>query len=198
MKAIASLSILGILSAGAFAQAKTFTFGPGLQANQLITVESNTAFEDFVGRTTKVSGSVTVDLAKKTGSGKIVVDLASLSTGLDLRDEHMRSEGWLNVAKFPNAVFEATSIKNTGGKNFLVTGNFTLHGVTKSFSVKATANYVAESEKTKANRFNGDVIQIKTKFTIKASDYGIKIPAMAADKVSNSLTIGISVIGTTK
>jgi polyisoprenoid-binding protein YceI len=198
MKAIASLSILGILSAGAFAQAKTFTFGPGLQANQLITVESNTAFEDFVGRTTKVSGSVTVDLAKKTGSGKIVVDLASLGTGLDLRDEHMRSEGWLNVAKYPTAVFEATSIKNTGGKNFLVTGNFTLHGVTKSFSVKATANYVAESEKTKANRFNGDVIQIKTKFTIKASDYGIKIPAMAADKVSNSLTIGISVIGTTK
>jgi polyisoprenoid-binding protein YceI len=198
MKAIASLSILGILSAGAFAQAKTFTFGPGLQANQLITVESNTAFEDFVGRTTKVSGSVTVDLAKKTGSGKIVVDLASLGTGLDLRDEHMRSEGWLNVAKYPTAIFEATSIKNTGGKNFLVTGNFTLHGVTKSFSVKATANYVAESEKTKANRFNGDVLQIKTKFTIKASDYGIKIPAMAADKVSNSLTIGISVIGTTK
>ena len=198
MKAIASLSILGILSAGAFAQAKTFTFGPGLQANQLITVESNTAFEDFVGRTTKVSGSVTVDLTKKTGSGKIIVDLASLSTGLDLRDEHMRSEGWLNVAKFPTAVFEATSIKNTGGKNFLVTGNFTLHGVTKTFSVKATANYVAESEKTKANRFNGDVLQIKTKFTIKASDYGIKIPAMAADKVSNSLTIGISVIGTTK
>jgi polyisoprenoid-binding protein YceI len=198
MKAIASISILGILSAGAFAQAKTFTFGPGLQANQLITVESNTAFEDFVGRTTKVSGSVTVDLAKKTGSGKIVVDLASLGTGLDLRDEHMRSEGWLNVAKYPTAIFEATSIKNTGGKNFLVTGNFTLHGVTKSFSVKATANYVAESEKTKANRFNGDVLQIKTKFTIKASDYGIKIPAMAADKVSNSLTIGISVIGTTK
>jgi len=80
----------------------------------------------------------------------------------------------------------------------LVTGNFTLHGVTKTFSVKATANYVAESDKTKANRFNGDVLQIKTKFTIKASDYGIKIPAMAADKVSNSLTIGISVIGTTK
>jgi polyisoprenoid-binding protein YceI len=198
MKAIASISILGILSAGAFAQAKTFTFGPGLAPQQVVTVESNTAFEDFVGRTTKVSGAVTVDLAKKTGSGKIIVDLASLSTGLDLRDEHMRSEGWLNVAKFPTAVFEATSIKNTGGKNFLVTGNFTLHGVTKTFSVKATANYVAESEKTKANRFNGDVLQIKTKFTIKASDYGIKIPAMAADKVSNSLTIGISVIGTTK
>ncbi len=198
MKAIASLSLLGILSAGAFAQSKTFTFGPGLAPQQVVTVESNTAFEDFVGRTTKVSGSVTVDLAKKTGSGKIIVDLASLSTGLDLRDEHMRSEGWLNVAKYPTAIFEATSIKNTGGKNFLVTGKFTLHGVTKTFSVKATANYVAESEKTKVNRFNGDVLQIKTKFTIKASDYGIKIPAMAADKVSNSLTIGISVIGTTK
>lgn len=198
MKALAPLTLLTVLSAGAFAQTKTFTFGPGLQPQQVITVESNTAFEDFVGRTNKVSGSVTVDLAKKTGSGKIIVDLASLSTGLDLRDEHMRSEGWLNVAKYPTAVFEATSIKNTGGKNFLVTGKFTLHGVTKTFSVKATANYVAESEKTKANRFNGDVLQIKTKFTIKASDYGIKIPAMAADKVSNSLTIGISVIGTTK
>jgi polyisoprenoid-binding protein YceI len=198
MKAFASVSLLTVLVAGAFAQSKTFTFGAGLQPQQVVTVESNTAFEDFVGRTNKVSGSITVDLTKKTGSGKIIVDLASLNTGLDLRDEHMRSEGWLNVAKYPTAVFEATSIKNTGGKNFLVTGNFTLHGVTKTFSVKATANYVAESDKTKANRFNGDVLQIKTKFTIKASDYGIKIPAMAADKVSNSLTIGISVIGTTK
>ncbi len=198
MKAMASFTLGAFLVAGAFAQSKTFTFGPNLAPQQVVTVESNTAFEDFVGRTNKVSGSVTVDLAKKTGSGKIIVDLASLSTGLDLRDEHMRSEGWLNVAKFPTATFEATSIKNTGGKNFLVNGKFTLHGVTKTFSVKATANYVAESEKTKANRFNGDVLQIKTKFNIKLSDYGIQIPAMAADKVSNNLTLAISVIGTTK
>jgi polyisoprenoid-binding protein YceI len=199
MKLSISLFAVAGLSTVSFAQSKTFDFGrPNLAPNQVITVESNTAFEDFVGRTTKVSGNLTVDITKKTGSGKLIVDLASLNTGIDLRDEHMRSEGWLNVAKFPNATFETTSIKSKGGDKFELEGNFTLHGVTKKLKTMATAKYIAESEVTKRNRFAGDVMQVKTKFNIKLSDYGIKIPAGAADKVSNNLIIGVSVIGTTK
>lgn len=199
MKAFfAPVMLLGATSL-VLADMKTFDFGrPNLAAQQVVTVESNTTFEDFVARTNKVSGSITVDPSKKTGSGKIVVDLASLNTGLDMRDEHMRSEGWLNVAKYPTATFETTNVRSRGGDNYDITGNFTLHGVTKKITVRATAKYVAESEVTKRNRFAGDVVQVKTKFNIKLSDYGIKIMDIAKDKVSNNLTIGFSVVGTTK
>jgi len=199
MSILAASLAFHLASPLAFAADKTFDFGrPNLAPNQVVVFESNTALEDMVGRTNKVTGTIKGDTAKKTGSGKLVIDLASLNSGIDLRDEHMRSEGWLNVAKFPTATFETTSVKFTGGSNFDVAGKFSLHGVTKAIKVRATIKYMPESDITKRNRFAGDVVQVKTKFNIKLSDYGIKIPDMAKDKVSNNISISVSVVGTTK
>lgn len=199
MSIIAASLALHAISPLALAENKTFDFGrANLAPQQVITFESNTSLEDMVGRTNKVTGFISGDVAKRNGSGKISVDLASLNSGIDLRDQHMRSEGWLNVAKYPNATFETTAVKFKGGNNFDVTGKFSLHGVTKTIKTTATIKYMPESEITKRNRFNGDVIQVKTKFDIKLSDYGVKIPDMAKDKVSNTIKIAISVVGTTK
>jgi polyisoprenoid-binding protein YceI len=178
----------------------TFDFGrPNLAPQQVIVFESNTALEDMVGRTNKVTGWIKGDPTKRVASGKISIDLASLNSGIDLRDEHMRGENYLNVAKYPNATFETTSVKAAGAANtYNVVGNFSLHGVTKSIRTTVTAKYLPESDITKRNRFAGDVVQVKSKFKIKLSDYGIVIPAMAKDKVSNDITISVSVVGTTK
>lgn len=199
MSILTATLALHLASPLAPAAGKTFDFGrPNLAPQQVIVFESNTALEDMVGRTNKVTGSITGDTAKRTGTGKIVVDLASLNSGIDLRDEHMRSEGWLNVAKYPTATFETTSVKYTSGNDFAVSGKFTLHGVTKAIKATATIKYMPESEVTKRNRFAGDVVQVKTKFSIKLSDYGVKIPDMAKDKVSNTIKISVSIVGTTK
>lgn len=199
MSVLATALALHLVSPLALAADKTFDFGrANLGPQQVVVFESNTSLEDMVGRTNKVTGFIKGDVGKKTGSGKISVDLASLNSGIDLRDEHMRSEGWLNVAKYPNATFETSAVRFVGGNNFDVTGKFSLHGVTKTIKTKATIKYLPESEITKRNRFNGDVIQVKTKFQIKLSDYGIKIADIAKDKVSNTISISISVVGTTK
>lgn len=195
---LASLA-LHTLAPTALAADKTFDFGrPNLAPNQVITFESATSLEDMVGRTNKVSGWIKADPTKKTGSAKITIDVASFNSGIEARDEHMRSEGWLNTAKYPNATFETTTVKFTGGSNFDVTGKFTLHGITKTIKTKATVKYMPESDVTKRNRFAGDVVQVKTKFNIKLSDYKVMIPAMAKDKVSNNISISVSIIGTTK
>lgn len=196
---IASLA-LNLIHSPAPLAPLSFDLGrPNLAPNQVIVFESNTALEDMVGRTNKVTGWIKGDPAKKMASGKISIDLASLNSGIDLRDEHMRSEGWLNVAKYPYATFETTSVKAASSANtYNVVGNFSLHGVTKSIKTTVTAKYMPESEVTKRNRFAGDVVQVKSKFKIKLSDYGISIPAGAKDKVSNDITISVSVIGTTK
>lgn len=199
MKRSLIASTLLALAAASMAAPKTFAIvGDKLEYRNLATVESTTEFETFTGKTTKVSGSILFDPAAKTGSGKVVVDLASLDTGIPTRNDHLRSAGWLDTDKFPTAVFQTTKVASTGGDNYRVTGQFSLHGVTKTITTRATLKYRAESEATKKAGFAGNVTHLFTKFDVKLSDYGIKIPAVAEGKVNPTVTITVSAYATAK
>lgn len=193
-----NLLILGLaaLTASSFAQAKTFKFG-SYKPNQVVTVESDTVFETFTGRTTDISGSASFDPKARKGTGTLSVDLTSLKTGIDARDGHLQGSQWLDTAKYPTATFTTTKSKHLGGDNYEVTGNFTLRGVTKEITTKIKLRYLPESDVTRSKYFKGDVLQVQAKFNIKLSDYGIKISGAAEGKVANEVTISISSIGTT-
>ena len=171
---------------------------PSLASQQVVVYESSTPVENIVGRTSKITGTITGDPAKKVAAGKISIDLASLVSGNNLRDEHLRSDVWLNTAKFPYATFESTGVKGAGKDTYVVTGNFSMHGMTHKLSTQITAKYMPESDLTKKSHFSGDVVQVKAKFKIKLSDYGVTIPPIAKGKVSDDISISISVVGTTK
>ncbi len=187
-----------ILAAGiSAAQPTTFKIGGGSPAMQSFTVDSTADFEDFTGTTNVITGTVVFDPSKRTGSGKLTINVASIKTGIDLRDEHMRSEGWLSTDKFPNATFETTRVQFVSGTNYRVTGNLTLKGVTKVITTNATVRFIKESEQTRAARFKGDLVNVKTEFKIRLSDYNVQIPAQAKGKVGEVVTIKLSVFGTT-
>lgn len=190
--AFAALSLATV----AGAQTKTFKLGAN-DAQHLVTVESDTALENFIGRTQKVGGTLTFDPAKKTGSADLTVDLSTLETGVPLRDEHMRSEGWLNTGKFPEAKFVTTKVKFLKGDEYEVSGKLTLHGVTKEVKTKAKVRYLAESELTKSKGFRGDILNFQGKVGIKLADFGISIMPVAQGKVAEVVTIGINAFATT-
>lgn len=190
-----ALVALSLSLASAQAAPKTFKVGAGRPTMQLATVDSHTDLEAMTGRTDKVSGSLTFDPAKKSGSGRIVVDAASIDTGIDLRDEHMRGKMWLDVEEHPTIEFQTTNVKWVSGDTYTVTGKFTMHGVTKTLTTKATVKYMPGSAKTKAAGFAGDVLLVKTSFSVKLSDFGITIPAAAQGKISNAVTISVSAYG---
>ncbi|MBL8066321.1 MAG: YceI family protein [Chthonomonadaceae bacterium] len=192
-----SLIVLLGLSVLSSAQSKKFVIGSGSPAQQLAQFESRTELETFTGRTEKVSGWINFDPAKKTGSGKIIVDVASISTGISLRDDHLRSPGWLDSAKFPTLVFQSTSTKSMGSGKYKVTGQITIKGVTKTVSANATLRHLVAGEKTKAAGFEGDVLQVRATFPIKLSDFGIKISGPATGKVSNTVDVTVTVYGQT-
>ncbi len=76
---------------------------------------SDAVLETITGLTSDVSGEISLDPANPAGArGKIEVALASLRTGIDLRDEHLRSENWLDIGHHPKAVFEITRIEIAG------------------------------------------------------------------------------------
>ncbi len=65
-------------------------------------------------------------------SMNISINVLGLDTGNAKRDNHLRSEHFFNVKKYPYIKFKSTSIKKIDDKNFKVVGDFTIHGITKS------------------------------------------------------------------
>jgi len=59
------------------------------------------------------------------------VDAASIDTHIKLRDAHLRSASFFEVKKYPTISFQSTNVEHVGGQDYKVTGNLTMHGVTK-------------------------------------------------------------------
>lgn len=196
---IRTLSLVTLALAGlGHAQSKQFTVGDveGRKVAQRFTVESDADFENFIGQTHRVSGWMKFDPTTKRGLGKLTVDLASIDTGIEMRNEHMRAEGWLNTTAFPKAVFETTQVEHKSGETFRVTGKLTLKGVTKTITTEATVKYLPESEATR-KVFKGDVLRVRTSFPVKLSDYGVSVPERSKGKVAEVVTIRLDVFGVT-
>ena len=191
-KRLLAVSVLAVLAVAALAAEKTYKVGGGAPSHQIATVESVTDFETFTGRTHKVSGTIKFDKSKNKISGKISIDVASIKTGIDLRDEHMNGDMWMNAKKFKTITFVPTKSKRVKGEEYDITGKFTMHGVTKTITIRATLKERAASSTTKSAGFKGDVLQLKAKFSVKMSDYGITIPKKAAARVSDKVTISIT------
>ena len=80
----------------------------------------------------KMVGVVKVDDQDLTKSSvSATIDTASIDTGVAKRDNHLRSPDFLDVAKFPTMTFVSTKVAKNGANGLQVTGNLTLHGVTR-------------------------------------------------------------------
>jgi len=84
------------------------------------------------GQFQKTSGTITANGADPA-SAKIdaTIDATSIDTRVDRRDAHLKSPDFLDVAKFPTITFKSTKVEAAGPGKWKVTGDLTLHGVTK-------------------------------------------------------------------
>lgn len=90
------------------------------------------------GRFNDLSGAVVIDDANPSASSvKVEVKTTSVDTANAKRDDHLRGPEFLDCAQFPTMTFVSTAVK-AAGDAFEVTGNLTLHGVTKPVTVSMT------------------------------------------------------------
>jgi polyisoprenoid-binding protein YceI len=84
------------------------------------------------GQFQKTSGTITINGNDPT-SAKIeaTIDATSINTRVDKRDAHLKSPAFLDVDKFPTISFKSTKVEADGPGKWKVTGDLTLHGVTK-------------------------------------------------------------------
>ncbi|MBV8867023.1 MAG: YceI family protein [Acidobacteriaceae bacterium] len=121
------------------------------------------------GTFTGVHGTVTYDPANPTRAEvEASVDVNTIRTGDEKRDGHLKSPDFFNAAEFPEMQFRSTRIEKTGEGEFSVTGDLTIHGVTKPVTLKAEE----VSEETK-DPFGAIRIGASAKTKIKRSDFGL-------------------------
>ena len=83
-----------------------------------------------------VSGTIKYDPSDVVKSGvEASIDVASVDTGVTARDNHLKSPDFFDVTKFPTMTFKSTSVTKAGD-HYDVTGDLTLHGVTKKVVLK--------------------------------------------------------------
>lgn len=209
-KIVSSFSVLLIIFTSlSFAQGfkvkasgeQTFNFADKGGRNQA-SFFSTTPLEDIRGLSNDVKGMITFNVNDlKTLKGKISVSTASIKTGIDLRDEHLRSENWLDASKYPEITFtikKVTDIKQLADNKFelKVIGDFTLKGVTKEITANATLTYLDESEQTKL-RAPGDLLGVQATFKVKLSDFGVT-NKIVGQKVAEEVEVSVNMVGSNK
>ena len=91
------------------------------------------------GRFTTFSGDAHLDEEHPEQSRvDVTIDLASLTTGAEARDNHLRSADFFDVAKSPTATFHSTKVERRGEDRLLVTGDLTIRGITKPVTLDVT------------------------------------------------------------
>ena len=181
---------------------QTFTFADESGRNQA-TFYSTTPFEDINGLTTKLHGNVTFDVNDfaNTLKGEFEIPVASLKTGMEKMEKDLRSSSWLDADKFPNITFKISKVANVKSlePNKLsaeVTGDFTLHGVTREVTTQDTVTYLDESEATRA-RMPGDLLGVISSFSIHLSDFNVE-HLLLGKRVSDDIDIRVNIVGSNK
>jgi polyisoprenoid-binding protein YceI len=177
-----------------------FSFKDDMGRNQA-TFYSEALLENITGLSTDVWGNVSFNNQdiKNTLGGEIFISTASLKSGIDERDEHLKSEEWLDAEEFPTITFaidEVTNVSQIDDDKLRVSvmGDFTVHGITRPVYSDATLTYLKESEETKV-RMPGDLLGVKATFRIKLSDYGIR-HMLIGTRVSEEIEINANIVGT--
>lgn len=177
---------------------KTVTLNNKVGANQA-QFSSRAPLENIDGGTAVVTGTFSLDPANlEATSGKIIVAVATMQTGIELRDKHLREKDWLDAEIHPNITFDVKKLSSVslmssgGGKavaKAMAEGVFVLHGVTKPMTVPIELTYVEKS--------GGDVVMIKVgEFTVSLKEHGVVgRKGIVGSKVNESISVKAMLYG---
>ena len=113
---------------------------------------------------------------------KMTAEVASVNTDNDKRDEHLKSPDFFDAAKFPSMTFTSKTFKKVKGDNYKVTGDLTMHGVTKPVTLEAVVRTGTNPMSKKA------VTGVKITGKVNRKDFGIGAN-MGSSMLSEEVTI---------
>jgi polyisoprenoid-binding protein YceI len=122
-------------------------------------------------RLEKIDGSLTLDKNDITKSSvTVTMPLEGLHTGVQKLDEHLKSADFFDAAKYPDITFKSTKVEKVGTDGLKVTGDLTVHGVTKPVVLNGKINKIGDNPmmKVASAGFDADTV-------LKRSDFGVSL-----------------------
>ncbi len=160
-------SVLAASAASPALAADTYTFD---KAHTTVLFQVRHLLTNVTGKFKDFEGTIQVDRANPAASSvDFTVQTASIDTGEAKRDEHLRSADFFDVATHPKLTFRSTSVKPAGKDTYQVTGDLTMHGVTKP--VTLTVTFLGSTK----DPFSGnEKLGFDVAGTLNRQDFGIK------------------------
>jgi polyisoprenoid-binding protein YceI len=144
-----------------------------------VTGKHDGGFKQFEGEVVASNGKLL-----PTGN-KVVIDMKSLYSDNNRLTGHLKNADFFDVEKFPTATFETTNME-TGSTNSTITGNLTLHGVTKQISFPAQIDVTPEG------------VNLTSEFFLNRFDFDIKYAGKADDLIRKEVVLRLKVKATPK
>jgi polyisoprenoid-binding protein YceI len=168
------------------ADSRTYTIAKG--GSNVAEFHAEDTYDSFEGKTSDVTGSITADPANPaTSTVQIVININSLDTGNGLRNKEMR-ERYLETNKFGTAAFKSVSVTGPASiapnqpADISVTGDMTLHGVTKRMTIPVRVVLIPDGR-----------IHATSSFKIHMPDFGISVPHNILVTVNDDVPVRLDV-----
>lgn len=197
---LVSAAVVALSVSASFAAPQSFDFKDPKGVNN-VQFHLDAPLESISGQGTGITGTVSFDPAAPAATtGRIVLSTDSLTVGNPKMVEHLHGANWLDVAKFPEIVFEAKSLVHavTTGESTKadIHGVLTVKGVAKDITVPVTITYLPGKLGARLNQpdLKGDVLVLRAQFSIKRSDFGIQV-GQYANNVSEQIELTLSLAG---
>lgn len=189
-------------------KAKFFIDDP--MGRNFVQIVSAAPLEAMLFRTTDITGEIEVDTDNilDKPAVNLWVPVESLDGGIPLLSEVLRSERWLDAAKFPKIVFSLarvvtpttpTALKDGAPLPVTAEGTFEFHGVSKKYPIKGEITWQKANENT-ARRLPGDFLRLRASFDLHLREHGVEahLSAQTFGKVAETLTGNIDLFASTE
>ncbi len=169
MRAMKVLALAALLGASFAAQAAPVTYKLDPTHTMVLFSWNHFGFSNPTANLGISAGTLVYDEANPAKSSvQVTLPLANLDTHVSALDEHLKKPDFFDAAKYPVVTFKSTRVEPLGGNKFKVTGDLTVHGVTKPVVLDATLNKAGMQPMLKVPAVGFDATG-----TIKRSDFGI-------------------------
>ena len=151
-----------------------YLFTPASEVNFVgskVTGSHNGGFKVF-------SGYFTIKDGKPVGTDhKVIIEMDSIFSDDEKLTTHLKSPDFFDVVKYHQATFDVTGVQQDSDTACIISGNFTLHGITKNIGFPATVSR------------DGDNVRIYAKFDINRKDFGIIYAGKMDDLIRDQVVI---------
>ncbi|MGH8860678.1 MAG: YceI family protein, partial [Jatrophihabitantaceae bacterium] len=153
----------------------------GFVARHAMVTKVRGSFNEF-------DGTATIDGADPANSSvRVTLEANSIDTRNQQRDDHIRTNDFLDIASYPQITFVSTAIGHNGGNDFQVTGDLTIRGVTKS--VVLPLEYLGSA----TDPFGNARVGFEGSLVINRKDWGVNWNAATGVLVSEKVTLKFGV-----